>query len=174
NNNNKVINSNIMANTNSSSSSSSQQYKLSPNNAMAQQFQQNQSAQQQQNMTDYNAAIMAVAAATNQDRIMPSSIIGMGFPTGFMTTADAVTNTGIGNTGYNPTNAYHMVRYPSTNSDGISSSEDGSVVGVGGSGNNMIAGNLLVGNSLENNVIGINDLAAVNGFGNSGIPSSTI
>ncbi|CAH1761570.1 9114_t:CDS:10 [Entrophospora sp. SA101] len=117
NNNNKVINSNIMANTNSSSSSSSQQYKLSPNNAMAQQFQQNQSAQQQQNMTDYNAAIMAVAAATNQDsdaynilrplvRIMPSSIIG--FPTGFMTTADAVTNTGIGNTGYNPTNAYHM------------------------------------------------------------------
>ncbi|CAJ0647031.1 9165_t:CDS:10 [Entrophospora sp. SA101] len=150
---------------------------------MAQQFQQNQSAQQQQNMTDYNAAIMAVAAATNQDsdaynilrplvRIMPSSIIG--FPTGFMTTADAVTNTGIGNTGYNPTNAYHMVRYPSTNSDGISSSEDGSVVGVGGSGNNMIAGNLLVGNSLENNVIGINDLAAVNGFGNSGIPSSTI
>ncbi|CAJ0758189.1 2399_t:CDS:2 [Entrophospora sp. SA101] len=164
NNNNKVINSNIMANTNSSSSSSSQQYKLSPNNAMAQQFQQNQSAQQQQNMTDYNAAIMAVAAATNQDR----------FPTGFMTTADAVTNTGIGNTGYNPTNAYHMVRYPSTNSDGISSSEDGSVVGVGGSGNNMIAGNLLVGNSLENNVIGINDLAAVNGFGNSGIPSSTI
>nr|CAG8450333.1 4520_t:CDS:10 [Entrophospora candida] len=117
NNNNKVINSNIMTNTNSSSSSSSQQYKLSPNNAMAQQFQQNQSAQQQQNMTDYNAAIMAVAAATNQDSdaynilrplvgIMPSSIIG--FPTGFMTTADAVTNTGIGNTGYNPTNAYHM------------------------------------------------------------------
>nr|CAG8448644.1 13903_t:CDS:2 [Entrophospora candida] len=109
NNNNKVINSNIMTNTNSSSSSSSQQYKLSPNNAMAQQFQQNQSAQQQQNMTDYNAAIMAVAAATNQDSDAYNILRPLvGFPTGFMTTADAVTNTGIGNTGYNPTNAYHM------------------------------------------------------------------
>ncbi|CAH1763356.1 53_t:CDS:2 [Entrophospora sp. SA101] len=158
---------------------------------IAQQFQQNQSTQQQQqnidNMTDYNATMIEVAAAaatpnrdnnpynilrplvgnvvSGQTRIIPSLMTGMsdqyaetgvvtaaslqqkqfqhlqnvGFPTGFINTTDAVTNTG-----FNPTNAYHMARYPINN------------------------------NNLENDVIGINELTAANGFVNNGIASGTI
>nr|CAG8569228.1 8188_t:CDS:2 [Entrophospora candida] len=89
-------------------------------------------------MSDQYAETGVVTAASLQQKQF-QHLQNVGFPTGFLNTTDAVTNTG-----FNPTNAYHMARYPINNSN------------------------------LENDVIGINELTAANGFVNNGIASGTI